>query len=149
MSSDEEEYDYSDELGDNDYEDYDYDDDMSSDYGEAAAATADYSASPLKRVSSYRVVKISEVAAMMKEVSVARVRKNILLKAVTTSLFLKAYKSCLHVVWQLVDDCAETLEFTPEESHIHLCYYKWNIRKLQEDWFDRQSKVQIAMKVIV
>ena len=25
MSSDEEEYDYSDELGDNDYEDYDYD----------------------------------------------------------------------------------------------------------------------------
>ena len=88
MSSDEEEYDYSDELGDNDYEDYDYDDDMSSDYGEAAAATTDLSATPLKRVSSYRVVKISEVAAMMQEVSVASVYTNILLKVATTSVLL-------------------------------------------------------------
>ena len=70
MSSDEEEYEYSDE--DLDYEEdqeYDYDDDMSSDGGGAAAAA--YPAVPLKRVSSYRVVKIEEIAKMMQEVSAA------------------------------------------------------------------------------
>lgn len=113
MSSDEE-YAYSDDLEDYDDEDYDqeydYDDDISSDCG--AAAAADYSAVPLKRVSSYRVVKIEEVAEMMKE---------------------------------LVEDCADTLGFTLEEAHIHLSYYKWNIRKLQEDWFGRQSKVKACV----
>ena len=70
MSSDEEEYEYSDE--DLDYEEdqeYDYDDDMSSDGGGAAAAA--FSVVPLKRVSSYRVVKIGEIAKMMQEVSAA------------------------------------------------------------------------------
>ena len=73
MSSDDEEYEYSEDQDYDDYEDedqeYDYDDDMSSDGGGAAAAA--YPAVPLKRVSSYRVVKIEEIAKMMQEVSAA------------------------------------------------------------------------------
>ena len=69
MSSDEEEYEYSDDEEYEEDQEYDYDDDMSSDGGGAAAAA--YPAVPLKRVSSYRVVKIEEIAKMMQEVSAA------------------------------------------------------------------------------
>lgn len=42
---------------------------------------------------------------------------------------------------ELIADCADTLGLTDEQAHIHLAFYKWNIRKLQEDWFDRRGKV--------